>query len=93
MADLDASVFEKAARAGVEKVAAQIARDARRNASLHELKGSRWGYRVVEDDEGVRVLTYFPFAHIDEFGSARHAPTGALRSAAAAHGQFMPSPK
>lgn len=41
----------------------------------------------------VRVLTKYPFAHLDEFGSVNNPPTGAMRRAASRHARLRVSPK
>lgn len=40
---------------------------------------------------GARVGTDNSFAHLDEWGSVNNPPTGAMRSAAAEIGRFVPS--
>lgn len=49
--------------------------------------------RVVETAEGARVTSFYPFAHLDEFGSINNSPTAAMRSSAAEHGRFEPAGK
>lgn len=89
---LDLSVFDAAVRPALERVAEDIAEDARNGADMHELKSGRFAYRVESDNKGVRVLTNYYFAHLDEWGGAdvRSTPTGAARTAAIRHGRFTP---
>ena len=62
--NLDLAAFAKAARLGLEAVAEDIAADAREGYSMKELKTAnpRAGVIVESDDNGVRVVTYNPFA-------------------------------
>ncbi len=90
----DPSVVLEAVRQQLERVAESIAREARAGYAQHELKTAdpKRGVIVESDERGVRVVTYNSFAHLDEWGgpNVRSTPTGAMRSAAARHGDFHP---
>lgn len=80
-----------------EKPAERIAQKARRRYQQHELKTDdpRMGVMVEAKLAGHRVVTYNPFAALDEFGGPNvySVATGAMRSAAVEEGRFEPAPK
>jgi hypothetical protein len=93
--DIDEAAIEEEAFDDLDEIAEQIAEGARRGAMMHELKTDdpREGYVAERDEDGVPVVgTRYPLAHIDEFGSINNDPSGALRSAAAAAGRYVPDP-
>lgn len=81
----------------LEDIAEDIAADARRGYQQSELKTANPGNGVIVESgkSGVRVVTYNSFAHLDEYGGPNvySTPTGAMRSAAARHGNFRPEGK
>lgn len=89
---LDLAAIAEAVRPQLEDIAEDIARDARAGYQQHELKTAnpKNGVIVESDAQGVRVVTYNSFAHLDEYGGGHSTPTGAMRSAAARHGRFTP---
>lgn len=80
-----------------EKPAERIAEKARRRYQQHELKtdNARMGVVVEPKLAGHRVVTYNPFAPLDEWGGPNvySVATGAMRSAAIEEGRFEPAPK
>lgn len=80
-----------------EKPAERIAEKARRRYQQHELKSDnpRMGVVVEPKLAGHRVVTYNPFAPLDEWGGPNvySVATGAMRSAAIEEGRFEPAPK
>lgn len=93
--DLDADAVQKAIREQLLTIAGGIADVARSRSAMHELRGDKWGPRAAVRGSAVVVTTSFPFAHLDEFGgpNVRSTPTGAMRSAAAEAGRFIPAAK
>lgn len=91
---LDLAAIVEAVRPQLEDIAEDIARDARAGYQQHELKTAnpKDGVIVESDAQGVRVVTYNSFAHLDEWGGSNvhSTPSGAMRSAAARHGDFHP---
>lgn len=94
---LDLAAVAEAVRPQLEEIAEDIAADARAGYQQHELKTAdpRMGVIVESDEDGVRVVTHNPFAHLDEWGGSgvHSTATGAMRSAAAKHGRFEPAAK
>lgn len=93
----DPTVFVEACADDLVEIAEDIAADARRGYQQSALKtdNPRTGVIVESDEEGVRVVTYNSFAHLDEYGgpNVRSTPTGAMRAAAVAKGNFKPEGK
>lgn len=89
---LDLATIEAAVRPALIAAAEEIAEDARRGAAMKELKSGPHAYTVEADEDGVRVLSRYWFAHLDEWGGSnvRSTPTGAARAAAVNHGRFRP---
>lgn len=96
-ASINLAVVEAAAFAALTEVAEAIAVQARDGYQMHELKTDDPDDGVIVEvtPEGPDVVTYNSVAHLDEWGgtNVHSTPSGAMRSAAAAHGVFFPAGK
>lgn len=94
LVSLDPAALMAAVQPQLVAVAEEIAADARAGYAMHRKRtpGNKLPVVVEADTDLVRVVTYDPLAHIDEWGGSgvHSTPTGAMRSAAAAHGRFTP---
>jgi len=76
-----------AASPGVAAAAQRIAAGTRTRALASSYRES---VETSLTADGAWVGTDDPFAHLDEWGSINNPPTGAMRSAAAEAGRFVP---
>lgn len=94
--ELDEDALAEAIRPQLEAIGEQIIVIAAAGYRFSENRDPS-SFSVQSDDDGVRVAATGKqskhFAHLDEWGSIRSRPTGAMRNAAARFGRFEPTPK
>lgn len=85
--DIADQIAQDAALDALAETAEKIAQGTARRAKDHEYRDS---VTVVRMKRMARTTTDNSFAHLDEWGSLNNPPTGAMRSAAAEAGRFVP---